>query len=63
MQEQENKEKVLQMINLYAVNKYLEKMIVTKTKKLTLKDVDGNDFDLMLLQELTNLTTLEKSSN
>lgn len=51
------------MINLYAVNKYLEKMIVTKTKKLTLKDVDGNDFDLMLLQELTNLTTLEKSSN
>lgn len=63
MQEQENKEKVLQMINLYAVNKYLEKMLVTKTKKLTLRKTDGKDFEMVLLEELTNLTALEKSDN
>jgi hypothetical protein len=62
MQEQENKEKVLQLINIYAVNKYLEKMLVSKTKKLTLSR-EGKNSDIIMLEELSNLISLETSKN
>jgi len=62
MQEQENKEKVFQLINIYAVNKYIEKMLVSKTKKLTLSR-EGKASDIIMLEELSNLISLETSKN
>ncbi len=62
MQEQEKQEKVLQLINLFAVNKFAEKMLASKTKKVKLAKQDG-PFEFLLLEDLANLASLENSNN
>jgi len=63
MREQNKKEKVLQMMNLMTINKYIQKMLISKTKKLNLKSQNGLTNELMLLEDFTNLLTLEDSKN
>jgi len=61
MQEQEKQEKVLQMINLYAINKYIQKMLVSKTKRLTLAGRDGS-CEMIMLEELSNIVKLDEQA-
>lgn len=61
MQEQEKQEKVLQMINLYAINKYIQKMLISKTKRLTLAGRDGS-LEMVMLEELSNIVKLDEQA-
>ena len=62
MLEQNNKEKVLQMMNLFVINKYIQKMLISKTKKLNLQKPNG-DFEVMILEDFANLVSLEDCKN
>jgi len=61
MQNQEKQEKVMKIINLYTINKYIQKMVASKTKKLTLQASDCS-LDVMLLEDLKSLASLEDNA-
>lgn|GEM_PF-2471367 len=61
-EQKDSKEKTLQIMNLYAINKYVQKMIVARTKKLTLKSESG-DRELVLLEDFSNIIALDNSRN
>ena len=55
-------ENALKLMNLYTINKYIQKMLVSKTEKLSLEKI-GEKVELILLSDLTNLVSLEDSNN
>lgn len=62
MPEKLNQENTLKLMNLYTINKYIQKMLVSKTEKINLKRDEGN-VELALLKDLMNLASLENSKN
>jgi hypothetical protein len=61
-EQKDSKEKILKMMNLYAINQYIQKMLISKTKKLTLQKPGGN-FEVVILEDFANLVSLEDSKN
>ena len=61
-EQKDDKKKTLQMINLYAINLYIQKMLVAKTKKLTLRKGEG-DCEMILLEDFSNMISLDNSKN
>ena len=54
MQEQEKQEKVLQLINLYAINKFIKRVNASKMQKLILRGKDG-DLEMCILEDIKSL--------
>ena len=54
MQEQEKQEKVLQLINLYAINKFIKRVNASKMQKLILRGKDG-DLEMSILEDIRSL--------
>jgi hypothetical protein len=61
MQEQEKQEKILQLINLHAINKFVQKMNASKTKNVTLQGRSG-DIEMSLLDNMGSLISLDDFS-
>jgi hypothetical protein len=64
MQEQlNNQENSLRLMNLYSINKYIQKLLVSKSKKMVLVNGTSESVDLMVLDDLSKLVSLGNSSN
>lgn len=62
MPEKLNQENALKLMNLYTINAYIQKMLVSKTDKICLSK-SGEKIELTLLKDFSNLVSLKESSN